>query len=428
MVTARDADPLGVAYPRSVEQVSAILKICDAHRQIVVPQGGLTGLAGGATPVGRCLLLSLERMARVVELDPAAATLTVEAGVTLQAVQEAADAGGFLFPLDIGGRGSCQIGGNVSTNAGGNRVLRFGMARELVLGIEAVLPDGTIISALNKMLKNNAGYDLKQLFIGSEGTLGVITRVVLRLYPKPLSVATALCALPDYTCVLQLLHRAKQQLGGTLSAFEAMWPDFYAFATGHLAGPAPLPADGSLHILVETMGIDPARDQGVLEEWIAAAMAAGIVTGAVVAQSEAQTRALWAVRDQSAELKRGFRSHIDFDVSIPVGAIGAFVDTCVGRLKAVWPEVGLAWFGHVADSNIHIAVDTDPQALPRHRGEEIVYAIVGEFGGSISAEHGVGLLKKSYLGHSRSPAELTLMRRIKAAIDPNGILNPGKIF
>ena len=246
-----DAGPLAVALPRTADQVSAILRLCSAHRVPAVPQGGLTGLAGGATPVAGCVAVSLSRMRKIEEVDPAASTITVEAGVPLQMVQEAAEAAGLLFPLDIGSRGSCLIGGNISTNAGGNRVLRYGMARELVLGFEAVLADGTILTSLNKMQKNNAGYDLKQLFIGSEGTLGIVTRLVLRLFPQPVSSRIGLVALPNYAAVLDLLARARGGLGGTLSAFEVMWTEFYELATTAHGVRPPLPRGSAVYVLLE---------------------------------------------------------------------------------------------------------------------------------------------------------------------------------
>ena len=235
------ANILALAYPRSTQQVAALLKFCNERRIPVQPQGGMTGMAGGAVPIGPCVVISLERMRAIKEIDVAAGTITVEAGVVMDTVQKAADAADLFFPLDLGGRGSCQIGGNVSTNAGGNRVLRFGMARDLVLGVEAVLADGTVIDSLRKVMKNNTGYDLRQLFIGSEGTLGIITGVVLRLFPKPRSVCTGVCALDDYAGVLELLRRARVGFGAQLTAFEVMWPDFYELGTLGLGRKPSLP-------------------------------------------------------------------------------------------------------------------------------------------------------------------------------------------
>lgn len=429
MTSAPAGTPLAVVRPETTAEVSAILKACHAYRVPVVPQGGLTGLAGGAVPVQGCVALSLERMSRIEGIDPAAATLTAHAGTPLQTIQEAAHEAGFLFPLDLGARGSCRIGGNLSTNAGGNRVLRYGMARDLVLGLEVVLADGTVLTHMNKMLKNNTGYDLKQLFIGSEGTLGVITRVVLRLYPQPRSTCTALCAVEDYAAVLRLLNHVKSSLGSTLSAFEMMWPDFYECAvTGlpHLGEPLPRGQGG--YILVEAMGTDQTPDQERFETVLGEAIEMGCVRDAVIAQNETDARALWSVRDASGEFHRTFWPHVGFDVSIPTGQLGDFVAACKARLQAHWPRAETVFFGHVGDSNVHIAVRVGRDAQPEAAIEEVVYGLVGEWQGSISAEHGIGLLKRPYLKYSRQPAELALMWRIKQALDPLGILNPGKVL
>ncbi|MBL8489655.1 MAG: FAD-binding oxidoreductase, partial [Rhodocyclaceae bacterium] len=347
----------------------------------------------------------------------------------LQAVQEAAREAGFLYPLDLGGRGTCRIGGNVGTNAGGNRVIRYGMTRDLVLGLEVVLADGTVITALNKMLKNNAGYDLKQLFIGSEGTLGVVTRVVLRLHPLPRSACTALCAVPDYGRVVALLRHAREGLGGTLSAFEMMWPDFYERITRGVPGCAPpLPYGHGAYLLVEALGADQARDQERFEAMLAEAHEAGLVADAVVAHSQADAAALWRIRDGSGEFRRVFWPHVGFDVSIPTGGIGAFIAACTEAARARWPAAETVFFGHVGDANIHIGLRVGDGEQPEHEMEEMVYGLVARWRGSISAEHGIGSLKRPYLGHSRSPEEVALMRALKRALDPGGTLNPGKVI
>ena len=427
MEMAPDETMLALARPRTTAEVAAILRLCDAAGCPVVPQGGLTGLTGGALPRPGALALSLERMNAIEETDPVSASMTVQAGVTLQRVQEEAEAHGMLFPLDLGGRGSCQVGGNLSTNAGGNHVLRYGMMRELVLGLEAVLPDGTVVTSLNKMLKNNAGYDIKQLFIGSEGTLGVVTRAVLRLHPRPLSVCTALCTLDDYDAVCAMLRLTKERLGGMLSAYELMWPSFYAFAAA-VRQRAPIPPSERFHLLVEAAGTDQEADQARFERLIEAGLEGGLVRDAVVARSIAQRQELWTIRDCSAELRGRFWPHQTFDVSIPVPRIGAFCTALEARLGALWPEVEVIVFGHVADSNIHLAIRTGARPFPAAEIDRAVYDAVGEWLGSVSAEHGIGLVKKAYLDRSRSPGEIALMRRIKAALDPRGILNPGKVF
>jgi FAD/FMN-containing dehydrogenase len=423
------ANILALAYPRSTQQVAAILMFCNERRIPVQPQGGMTGMAGGAVPVGPCVVISLERMRAIKEIDVAAGTITVEAGVVMDTVQKAADAADLFFPLDLGGRGSCQIGGNVSTNAGGNRVLRFGMARDLVLGIEAVLADGTIIDSLRKVMKNNTGYDLRQLFIGSEGTLGIITGVVLRLFPKPRSVCTGVCALDDYDGVLELLRRARVGFGAQLTAFEVMWPDFYELGTLGLGRKPPLPIGAGVYVLLETMGQDPEVDQQRYEAVMGEALEAGVVKDAIVAKSTREATELWTVRDSTGEWQRTAHwPQLGFDVSVPTGEIHALMREIDAELTSRWPELKTVYFGHVADGNLHASVRMSGHSVPELEIEAAVYGIVSRRRGSISAEHGIGSLKRSFLHYSRSPEELALMRAIKRAMDPNGILNPGKVL
>jgi FAD/FMN-containing dehydrogenase len=424
-----DVGVLALAFPRDTAQVSAILRWCNDHRVAVVPQGGLTGLAGGAVPIGPCVCVSMERMRQVVELDTAAATITVEAGVAMETVQKAADAADLFFPLDLGGRGSCQIGGNVSTNAGGNRVLRFGMARDLVLGIEAVLADGTIIDSLRKVMKNNTGYDLRQLFIGAEGTLGIITKIVLKLYPKAKSVCTGVMAVDDYPAVLELLKRARAGFASQLTAYEVMWPDFYQLGTVGLGRKPPLEIGYGAYVLIETMGTDPATDQERYEAVIGEAMEAGIVKDAIIAQNQRESTMLWDVRDSPGEWSKGVHwPQLGFDVSVPTGEIGPLADEIGNLLKNTWPQLKAVFFGHVADGNLHVSVAMSGHDVPELDIERAVYGLMEKHRGSISAEHGIGSLKREFLHFSRSPAELALMRSIKQAMDPNGIMNPGKVI
>ncbi|MCW2398560.1 FAD-binding oxidoreductase [Sphingobium sp. B2D3C] len=419
----------GIAYPRTTEQVSQIMAICNEEHWPVVPQGGLTSLCAGGLADRPCLLLSLERMRGIEELDEAGRTMTVLAGTVLETVQRAADEAGFLFPLDLGGRGTAQVGGNAATNAGGNRVLRYGMMRDLILGVEAVLPDGTIVSSLNVMIKNNAGYDLKHLFIGSEGTLGVITRLVLRMFPKPRSACTAVVAVEDYAATLELLKQCNSAFASTLSAFEVMWPDFYQIGTTALGRQPPLPHGYSVYALVEVLGTDPERDAERFEEVLGGMIESGLVKDAVIAQSDKQRQDIWAVRDCPGEWHKGVHwPQVAFDVSLPTRKIGDFIPYVRDLLLERWPDCVTVFFGHLADSNLHLSARVPRDPMPEHEMEALVYKAVAEWGGSITAEHGIGSIKREFLHHCRTPEELALMRTLKRAMDPNNILNPGKVI
>ncbi|AOK54219.1 FAD-linked oxidase [Burkholderia stagnalis] len=419
--------PRALVRPRSVDEVSRTLALCTRLGQPVVPQGGLTGLARGAVALGGEVVLSMERFAGIDALDAAAGTITVRAGTPLQAVQEAADAAGFTFGVDLGARGSCQIGGALATNAGGTRAIRYGMMREQVLGLEAVLADGTVVSSMNRMLKNNAGYDLKQLFIGSEGTLGVITRAVLRLHPKLAEPATALCRVADYDAVVRLWDRVRA-LPDVVS-FEAMWPAFYRYVANHTPGVvAPFAADDGFAVLIECATSAPGGDaQQALETCLADGFDAGLVDDAALATSARQARDLWTLREGLAI--DALPHLVNFDVSLPTGELGAFAQHCEAALRARWPDIVCLFFGHVGDGNVHIGVShAGPDAASEAELDEVVYAVVRAMGGSISAEHGIGVLKRPYLGHTRSDAEIAVMRRLKDALDPRHILNPGKVL
>jgi FAD/FMN-containing dehydrogenase len=420
--------PAALVRPSTTAEVSATLRECSARRVPVVAQGGRTGLAGGAVPRDGWVILSLERMHTVESVDPDSATIVAQAGATLQSVQDAAANAGMLFPLDIGARGSCTVGGNIATNAGGNRVLRYGMMRDLVLGLEVVLANGTVLDAMNSMLKNNAGYDMKQVFIGSEGTLGVVTRAVLRLFPSTTSVQTALCAVADYDSTLALLRLARERLGADLSAFEVMWADFYRLGTSGAGRRPPLAEGHALYVLVESMGTDANLDATRFQGYVETAFERGIVADALIAGSLRESKDIWAIRDSSGELQRILGHYVPFDISLPIGAIGHFVEECRRRLAARWPDLAAAWFGHIADSNLHICIASPGGPDATHDLDELVYDCVGEFRGSISAEHGIGLLKRDYLGRSRTPEAIEAMRLLKAALDPGAILNPGKVL
>lgn len=420
--------PLAVVYPRSTGDVAAVMRLCHARGQIVVPQGGMTGVAGGGSPIKGCVVVSMDRMRTIEAVDPIGAVMVVQAGATLQTVQDAAATASLLFPLDMGSRGTCQIGGMAATNAGGNRVLRYGMMRELILGVEAVLADGTVISSMNKFLKNNTGYDLKQLFIGSEGTLGIITRLVLKLYPRARSACSALCSVENYDAALQLLSRARNELGGTLSAFEVMWPEYYAIGTRRSSHAPPLPAGDGLYVLLDALGSDEVEDSTRFERMMETALEDGVVADAVLARSIQDAERFWQIREATSDFPRTFWPHIAFDVSVSTAQLGAFVEAFQRDLAESWPGVEALYFGHVADSNIHIAMKTavhedDVEAL-----KLFTYGKVRDWHGSISAEHGIGLEKMKYLGFTRTPEEMALMAVIKKALDPQSILNPGKVF
>ena len=417
--------------PSTTQEVAEILRHCHAHQIPVTPQGGLTGLCGGARPLDGGVALSLERFSGIEALDPVGMTMTVRAGTPLETIQKAAVEADLFFPLDLGARGSCVIGGNLSTNAGGNRVIRYGMTRDLVLGLEAVLPDGTVLPMMNRMIKNNAGYDLKQLFLGSEGTLGVITRVVLRLFPQPGCTSAALCIVPDYPTVLSVLSAARKRLGPLLSAFEVMWADYWHQATERVGTRAPVAmGDGSHAILIEMQGLDAAIDGTRFESLLEHLLDEGLVQDGAVAQSLSDIAAFWATRDAAAEFANPaiIGPHISFDVGLPVAQMDAFATRAKAALEA---QMGCqsVYYGHVGDGNLHV-VAWVPGAAPQPLSEasRIVYGIVSEMQGTVSAEHGIGTLKKPYLPLSRSETEIALMRQIKAAMDPKAILNPTKIF
>jgi FAD/FMN-containing dehydrogenase len=430
--TQPPSPPLAVVRPVDAAGVSATLKACARAGLPVVPQGGLTGLVGGARPEPGWVALSLERMTGVEDIDEAGATMTVRAGTPLEAVQRAADEAGLYFALDLGSRGSCAIGGNLSTNAGGNRVIRYGMARELVLGLEVVLPDGTIVSALNRMLKNNAGYDLKQLFIGSEGTLGIITRIVLRLHPKPGCTMAAVCALPDYAAVVKLLARARRGLGPLLSAFEVMWPDYWQVVTERVGVQSPLKGEHGAYVLVEAQGTDEAIDGPRFQAWMESLLEEeGLLADAAVAQSIADVQSFWALRDACAEFFQVLGPHISYDIGLPLKRMDEYARRSAPALAARIPGCQVVHYGHIGDGNLHMVAWVPGLALeqqPKETMDEVLYSLVREFGGTVSAEHGIGTQKKKWLGHARTPEEIALMRTLKQALDPHGVLNPGKLL
>jgi FAD/FMN-containing dehydrogenase len=415
-----------ILRPTTTEQLSQIMRLCNAAGQPVVTWGGLTGLVDGITCNPGDIVVSLERMNAIEHIDVDAGVMVVQAGAVLQNVQEAASEAGWQFAVDFGARGSANIGGMIATNAGGNSVVRYGMMREQVLGLEVVLADGTVLSNLNESIKNNTGYDLKHLFVGSEGTLGIVTRAVLRLRPRSHSVQTAFVALDSFADVVGLLRRLGVELEGKLSSFEVMWRNFYHFMTEESGKhQAVLPADHPFYVLVESEGADPAREEEHFMAVLGALMEEGHVADAVICQSSQQAAQLWAMRDDVEALVEAVFPPAVFDVSLPIREMDGYVNNLETALAAQQPGARLISFGHLGDGNIHLGIGP---VEDKHAVETLVYESLGRVNGSVSAEHGIGLEKREFLPHSRSAEEIAVMRSIKGSLDPNGILNPGKIF
>lgn len=418
-----------IVRPANTQQVSAVLSLCHAAGQMVVTHGGRTGMAGGAQAAESDLVISLERLNQIEEIDPAGRTALVGAGLIVQALQQAALQKGLCFAVDFGARGSATIGGTISTNAGGNRVMRYGMMREQVLGLEVVLADGTIVDSLKAILKDNSGFDLKHWFIGAEGTLGLVTRAVLRLRPRMVSQNTAIVILQTFEDVLNFLARMDAGLGGKLSAFEVMWSEYFEIVTQGQPNPFGGGLKANFYVLLESEGGDETKDSTHFQDLLAEALEDGSIDDAVIASSEAQRDALWALRDDIFALF-ALGDHLDFDVSVPKARMNQYSELVRGRVREVCPEARCITFGHIADDNLHLFVTRPDTFDPVLTGEikAAVYQCLAGFRGSISAEHGIGVEKAPYLGLSRSPVELDLMRKLKAMLDPLGILNAGKVL
>jgi FAD/FMN-containing dehydrogenase len=419
-----------ILRPRSTSQLCSTLKLCHAAGQAIVTQGGKTGKADGCLADHTEFVVSLERMRQVLDIDPTTRTITVQAGATLQQVQEAAASADSLFPLDLGARGSATIGGNIATNAGGNRVLRYGMMRNLVVGLEAILADGSVISSMDKMLKNNAGYDLKQLFIGSEGTLGIVTQAILKLSPATTSQNTALVACASLQQIRRLLTALEKQLKGQLSAFEVMWQNYFELVTNDDPPGlrSPLPRDYAFYALIEANGYEDEADRQMFEDVLAEALESELLADAVVARSIKDRDNLWAIRD-NVRAYLAWHPVFSYDVSLGIADIEAYVDEVQDQIQHRWPASRIAIFGHLGDGNIHLAVAVGDGSDATHDAvNHCVYRILSRYHGSISAEHGIGLAKRDYLHYSRSPEEIALMHTLKRALDPRGILNPGKVL
>ncbi len=418
-----------LTYPKSTEDVSNILRICNEAQQPVVVFGGRTNLVGGTETSGNEVVISMEKMNTITEVDVQSRTMTAEAGVILQTIQNAATENDLLFPLNFGAKGSAQIGGIVSSNAGGLRVLRYGMTRNLVLGLEVVKADGTIISSLKKIIKDNSAYDLKQLFIGSEGTLGIITKVVLRLSEKPVSRNSAYAGLKDYKQVVSLLKMMDKGLAGTLSGFELMWNSYYTKATTEPAEPKPtLPQHYPYYVLIESMGSQIEKDHEQLQNLLETALTQGLIEDGVMAHTASDLEWFWRIREDVHVISSSCDYDQHFDISLPIALIGTILDQIILNLKKIDGVNAVYTFGHVADGNIHLIVDKkDLTKDLKNSINDVVYGPLKSLGGSVSAEHGIGLHKKPYLSLCRTEEEIELMRTLKRTLDPNGILNPGKV-
>ncbi len=421
-----------VLRPGSTEEVSRILAIAHETRTAIVPQSGNTGLAGGQLPdaSGDEVVLSLERMNRILDVDTAGNTMSVEAGVILKSVQEAADKVDRLFPLSLTSEGSCRIGGNLSTNAGGVNVLAYGSARDLCLGLEVVLADGRVWNGLRHLRKDNTGYDLRDIFIGAEGTLGIITRAVLKLYPKPKVRQTAFIAVPDPQSAVALLALARDGSGNRVTAFELIPQIAMEFTTRHMRVRHPLADVSPWYVLCELS--DPGED--AMARILEGAMEMGLASDAVIAQSEAQRAELWSVRELISESQKFEGGSVKHDVAVPVASVPTFMREAEVAVLNYMPGARIIAFGHLGDGNIHFNVSQPPgMDKSAYLGQwdamnDVVFAVVTKFGGSISAEHGIGKLKRHRMRAIKSPVEIDMMRGLKQLFDPRGILNPGKVL
>jgi FAD/FMN-containing dehydrogenase len=419
-----------MVLPVSTQEVSKVLSLCNQLGYNVVPFGGLTNLVGSTKTTPKDVVLSLEKMNVIEEVDVQSRTITCQAGAIIQSIQEAAANAGMLFPLNFGAVGSSQIGGAVSTNAGGLKVLKYGMTRDLVLGLEVVLADGTIITSLKKIVKDNSGYDIKHMFIGAEGTLGVITRVTLKLSEMPSSRVCAYAGINKYKNVVDFLKFMDAGLAGTLSSFEIIWPDSFKAMTGPTASVhSPIEGDFSYYILVEAMGADQNKDEERFHILLSDALEKGMIQNAVPAFSSSDYNWFWKIREDVKVLKDLSPNDQHFDISIPINKIGDYVEKVTEELKKVDQVVTVFTFGHIADGNVHFIIGKSEQnAAVISKVNEVVYAPIQSLNGSVSAEHGIGVDKKEYLHLSRTPEEINLFKLLKSTLDPNGILNRGKII
>jgi FAD/FMN-containing dehydrogenase len=434
-VRSRSADPFRsipiqspiIVRPSSTQEVSAVMKLCHARRQRVVMHGGRTGVSGGAFTQPDEIVMSLERMNRIEEVNEVSHIAVVQAGAVLEALHNAVAAADLFFPVELGAKGSATIGGMISTNAGGNRVLRWGMMRQNLLGVEAVLADGSIVSSMNRLLKNNAGYDLKHLFIGTEGTLGIVTRAVLRLVPAPLTQSVAFVSVDSFHKVLELLNRGRRL--PTLSAFEVLWQDFYSLLAESGSNRRPVEPDQPYYVLIEAMGQNRQADEQIFEQFVEGIYNEGLIVDAVTASSGKQVADLWRVREGSEVIVKEFGTFVSSDVSIDVQRVEAFLARTKELLRQRYAEVRTATFGHLGDNNIHVAINVGTDTVREENNvERLLFQAVREFGGAITAEHGIGQLKREFLPAHRTAEEMDVMKRVRGALDPLGILNHHVLF
>ena len=437
---------VAVVMPDSTEQVSAVMALADAHDVVVVPQGGNTGFMGGATPDsrGRTILLSLRLMNRIREIDATNMSMTVEAGCVLQTLHEATEREGLYFPLNLAAKGSCTIGGNLGTNAGGLNVVRYGTTRELTLGVEVVLMGGRVLNLLSGLRKDNTGYDLRHLFVGSEGTLGVITAATMKLFPQPVARATAFAEVRDVAAAVDLLHRLQAASGGGVEAFELIPADILHVVFHHFPEiPQPLATRGAMNVLMEIGSSNPAsglaNDSGetplqvIIQDTLASAFEDGLVLDATIAASETQRRSLWDVREMAPESHKRSKGVARSDISLSQSALAPFYAEMVDGVKAIDPNLLICGYGHLGDGNLHFNIVADERSNSDFEAKKdqlysLIYEKVAKHNGSISAEHGIGQTKRAQLAKVKQPEVLDVMRAIKASIDPKNLMNPGKVI
>ena len=421
---------LAVVFPKDTVELSSIMKVCFENNQKVLVQGGLTNLVGSTKTFKDEIIISLDRMNKIEEIDEKSRTITLQSGVIVEDAINAVNEKDLLLPLNFGAKGSAQIGGVVSTNAGGLRVLKYGMTRGLVLGLEVVLSNGEVISSMKKVIKDNSGYDVKQLFIGSEGTLGIVTKVIFKLEEKPESRCSALVALNNYENVVNLLKFIEKGLSGTLTSFELMWNETYKTMLDSSENYSPLlPNTYPFYVFIESLGSDLSNDFEKLSELISGAAEQKFIEDALLAQNEREQKIIWDMREDVSVLAKKSRFDQHFDISLPIPVIDKEVQIATKKLKKLSFIENVFTFGHVADGNIHFIIGkNDNSKKNTEKINQIIYSNLKENGGSVSAEHGIGLDKKKYLHTSRSSAEINLMKTLKKILDPKKILNPGRVI